>query len=77
MGEITVRGQIGPMHLRLLLAQHFLLFAADFMLRCGLRRGSGRSNTPCRSENSIIARQVAKLIDLVKVEIGYADIAAV
>jgi hypothetical protein len=47
------------------------------MLRCGLRRGSGRSSAPCRSENSIIARQVAKLIDLVKVEIGYADIAAV
>lgn len=26
-----------------MLTQHFLAVAADFMLRCGLRRGSGRS----------------------------------
>jgi hypothetical protein len=36
------------MHMRLLLMQHFLAVAADFMLRCGLRRGSGRSKLQSR-----------------------------
>jgi hypothetical protein len=48
MFELTQRGLSGPMHMRLLLMQHFLAVAADFMLRCGLRRGSGRSKLQSR-----------------------------
>lgn len=39
-------GQTRLLHLRLLLAQHFLAVAAVFLLRCGLRRGSRRSISP-------------------------------
>jgi hypothetical protein len=41
-------GQTGLMHVRLLLTQHFLAVAAMFMLRCSLRRGSGRSKLQSR-----------------------------
>jgi hypothetical protein len=41
-------GQTGLMHLQLLLTQHFLAVAADFLLRCSLRRGSGRSKLQIR-----------------------------
>lgn len=43
---LTDCGLSGLMHVRLLLTQHFLLIAADFMLRCSLRRGSGHSMLP-------------------------------
>ena len=46
--ELTVCGLSGLMHVQLLLMQHFLAVAADFMLRCGFRRGSGRSKLQSR-----------------------------
>jgi hypothetical protein len=39
-------GRSGLMHVRLLLAQHFLAVAADLMLRCSPSRGSGHSVIP-------------------------------
>ena len=39
-------GLSGLSHARLLLTQHFLAVAADFMLRCSPRRGSGHSMIP-------------------------------
>jgi hypothetical protein len=44
--EVCNAGLSGFMHVRLLLTQHFLAVAADFLLRCGLRRGSGHSKLP-------------------------------
>jgi hypothetical protein len=41
-------GLSGIMHVRLLLTQHFLAVAADFMQRCSLHRGSGRSKLQYR-----------------------------
>ena len=47
-GELTDCGQTGLMHVRLLLTQHLSAVAAMFMLRCSLRRGSGRSKLQSR-----------------------------
>jgi hypothetical protein len=47
-GEWRQCGQTGLMHVRLLLTQHLSAVAAMFMLRCSLRRGSGRSKLQSR-----------------------------
>lgn len=44
--KVCCAGQNGLMHARLLLTQHFLAVAVDFMLRCSPRRGSGHSMIP-------------------------------
>ncbi len=41
--KVRNAGQTGLLPSRLLLTQHFFAVAAVFMLRCSLRRGSGRS----------------------------------
>jgi hypothetical protein len=46
--EGRLSGQTGLMHMQQLLMQHFLAFAESFVLRCGLRRGSGRSKLKSR-----------------------------
>ena len=48
MHEFTQCGLSGLMHSQLLLKQHFFAVAAVFMLRCSLRRGSGRSKLKSR-----------------------------
>jgi hypothetical protein len=44
--ELVECGLSGLMHVQLLLTQHFFAVEAGFLLRCGLRRGSGRSKLP-------------------------------
>jgi hypothetical protein len=46
--RLPLCGQTGLMHVRLLLTQHLSAVAAMFMLRCSLRRGSGRSKLQSR-----------------------------
>ena len=55
--EGLLRGQNGLMHVRQLLTQHFLAVAADFLLRCSLRRGSDRSMLSISVDFKLIFRR--------------------